>query len=86
VRKAFESAAGIEKNLGAALKDLTRWRARWDSNPLSPVRTSDKRCATSVEIPDYTIKRELPLNKPIVVDLKLTKPDEIEFICATEDV
>jgi plastocyanin domain-containing protein len=45
------------------------------------VRTSDKTCATSVEIPDYSIKRELPLNKPVTVDLKPTKTGEVGFIC-----
>ena len=45
------------------------------------LRTSDKTCATSIEIPDYNIKRELPLNKPVVVDLKPTKTGEVAFIC-----
>src|SRR5690242_4184382 len=45
------------------------------------VRTSDKTCATAIEIPDYNIKRDLPLNKPVVVELTPSKTGEIGFIC-----
>lgn len=45
------------------------------------VRQTDKTCATEVVIPDYNIKRELPLNKPVVVEFTPKKTGEIAFMC-----
>lgn len=45
------------------------------------VRTSNKTCATTVVIPGYNIKRELPLNKSVTVELKPAKTGEVAFAC-----
>jgi membrane fusion protein, heavy metal efflux system len=48
------------------------------------VRTSDKTCATEVVIPSLNLKRALPLNEP--VDIELTSPPtgEITFTCGMD--
>lgn len=48
------------------------------------LRTTDKTCATAVVIPGYNIKKELPLNKPITVELRPQKTGEIGFICGMQ--
>jgi plastocyanin domain-containing protein len=45
------------------------------------VRQTDQTCATSVVIPEYKINRELPLNKPVVVEFTPTKTGEFTFAC-----
>ena len=45
------------------------------------LRKTDKTCATEVVIPEYNIKRELPLNKPVVIEFTPKKPGEIAFAC-----
>jgi plastocyanin domain-containing protein len=45
------------------------------------LRTTDKTCATAVAIPDYNIKKELPLNKPVELELTPQKTGEITFVC-----
>ena len=44
------------------------------------IRTSDATCATSVVIPDYKIKQDLPLNKPVVVSFT-PKKGTFGFAC-----
>ena len=44
-------------------------------------RKTDQTCATSVVIPEYKIKRELPLNKPVDVEFTPTKTGEFGFAC-----
>jgi plastocyanin domain-containing protein len=44
------------------------------------LRTTDQTCATSVVIPDYKIKQDLPLNKPVVVELT-PKKGAFGFAC-----
>jgi len=44
------------------------------------LRTSDDTCATSVVIPDYKINKELPLNKPVVVEFT-PKKGSFGFAC-----
>ena len=44
------------------------------------VRTTDGTCATSVVIPDYKIKQDLPLNKPVVVSFT-PKKGTFGFAC-----
>ena len=48
---------------------------------LTFVRKVEVTCATDVVIPDYDIKRELPLNEPVVVEFTPEKSGEINFAC-----
>ena len=48
---------------------------------ISFIRQTDKTCATELLIPEYNIKRELPLNKPVVVEITPKKAGEITFMC-----
>jgi plastocyanin len=45
------------------------------------VRTSDATCGTEVAIPALKIKRALPLNQPVTVELTPQKTGEVEFVC-----
>lgn len=47
---------------------------------LTFLRTSDKTCGTEVTIPSLNIRRALPLNEPVDIDLTPTK-GEIAFVC-----
>lgn len=47
---------------------------------LTFTRLTDKTCATSVELPDEHITKELPLNTPVTIDLT-PKQGEIKFAC-----
>jgi RND family efflux transporter MFP subunit len=44
------------------------------------IRKDTKNCATEVVLPDYGIKRTLPLNQPVVIEFT-PKPGEITFAC-----
>jgi len=44
------------------------------------LRTTDDTCATSVVIPDYKIKQDIPLNKPVVVQFT-PKKGTFGFAC-----
>ena len=44
-------------------------------------RTSDATCATSVVFPALGIKKALPLNTDVVVDLPPSAPHELTFQC-----
>jgi len=48
---------------------------------LTFVRRVEVTCATDVVIPDYDIKRELPLNEPVVVEFTPEKAGTISFAC-----
>jgi RND family efflux transporter MFP subunit len=48
---------------------------------LTFVRTTDATCATEVAIPSLNITRELPLNEPVMIELKPAKSGEISFAC-----
>src|SRR5207249_8037337 len=45
------------------------------------LRQTDQTCATSVVIPEYKIKRDLPLNQPVVVEFTPNKTGEFGFAC-----
>jgi membrane fusion protein, heavy metal efflux system len=45
------------------------------------LRKAEVTCATEVLIPDFDIKRELPVNEPVVVELKPAKRGEFPFTC-----
>src|SRR5262245_44528170 len=45
------------------------------------VRETNDTCATSVVISEYKIKKDLPLNQPVVVEFKPTKTGNFAFVC-----
>jgi len=45
------------------------------------LRQTNDTCATSVVISEYKIKKDLPLNEPVVVDFKPTKTGKFSFTC-----
>ena len=45
------------------------------------IRQTSDTCATSVQIPEYKIKRDLPLNTPVAVEITPTKTGEFTFMC-----
>jgi plastocyanin domain-containing protein len=45
------------------------------------LRTTDNTCAKEVVFPDFGIKRELPLNQPVVITLTPSKKGEFRFTC-----
>ena len=45
------------------------------------VRTTDQTCAKEVVFPELGIKRNLPLNQPIVITLTPRRNGEISFTC-----
>lgn len=45
------------------------------------LRTTDRTCATEVVIRDFGIKRDLPLNQPVVITLTPNKKGEFSFTC-----
>ena len=45
------------------------------------VRTTDATCAKEVVLPDFGIRRALPLNRPVVVSFTPTKKGEFTFVC-----
>ncbi|HEV8487661.1 MAG TPA: efflux RND transporter periplasmic adaptor subunit [Blastocatellia bacterium] len=48
---------------------------------LTFVRQIEETCGTEISIPEYNIKRELPLNEPVVVEFTPTRVGEIIFVC-----
>ena len=45
------------------------------------VRTTDATCARVIVLPDFNIRRELPLNKPVVIRFTPTEKGEFNFVC-----
>jgi plastocyanin domain-containing protein len=45
------------------------------------VRTSDKTCATEVVFPDLGIRKDLPLDQPVAVDVPTDSPRTRTFQC-----
>ena len=45
------------------------------------LRTTDQTCATEIVLRDFGIKRDLPLNQPVVVTLTPNKKGEFDFTC-----
>ena len=45
------------------------------------VRQVEVTCATEIVLPDYGIKRELPLGEPVVVEFTPDKKGEFSFAC-----
>lgn len=48
---------------------------------LKITRKTDNTCSTSIQIPSLKIKRDLPLNKPIEIQLGKLSKGEIRFGC-----
>ena len=48
---------------------------------LTFLRQVEVTCGTEISIPEYNIKRELPLNEAIVIDFTPNKAGEILFVC-----
>lgn len=45
------------------------------------IRQTDKTCAKAIAIPEYKIERELPLNKPVLVEFTPNRTGEFMFAC-----
>src|SRR5579884_2614585 len=45
------------------------------------VRTTEKTCATEVVFPDLGVKKELPLDRPVVVDVPADAARTLTFQC-----
>jgi len=45
------------------------------------LRETKDTCATSVEFPDYKIKKELPLNEAVTVEITPAKAGSLTFVC-----
>ena len=44
-------------------------------------RTTDETCATEVVFPELGVKKELPKNQPVTVDIPTDKPQKLTFEC-----
>ena len=44
-------------------------------------RKTDQTCATSIDIKDAGIRKDLPLNKPVAIDFTPDKAGEIRYVC-----
>ncbi len=45
------------------------------------LRQTDEGCGTEIALPEYSIRRALPLNKPVTVAFTPTKTGEFNFTC-----
>jgi len=45
------------------------------------LRTTDQTCAKEIVLRDFGIKRDLPLNQPVVITLTPNKKGEFSFTC-----
>jgi plastocyanin domain-containing protein len=45
------------------------------------VRTTDKTCATEVVFPELGVRKQLPLNQPVVVDIPTDSARTLNFQC-----
>ncbi len=50
------------------------------------VRKFEATCATEIIIPKYNIKRDLPMNDPVVVEFTPEKSGEVDFTCSMKMV
>ena len=49
---------------------------------LTFLRTTDATCAKEIGLPDFSIRRVLPLNEPVVVNFTPIKRGAFTFVCA----
>ncbi len=47
-------------------------------------RKTDRTCATEIVMKDFGVKQPLPLDKPVTVTVKPTKPGSYRFACAMD--
>ena len=52
-----------------------------DPVTLKVTRKTDSTCATQIKIPSRKIKKDLPLNKTVTIDLGKLEKGEIRFAC-----
>ena len=45
------------------------------------LRQTNDTCATAVVISEYKVKKDLPLNQPVIVDFTPTKTGNFSFVC-----
>ena len=45
------------------------------------IRKIEETCGKAIAIPEYNIRRELPLNEPVVVEFTPNKAGELKFTC-----
>ncbi len=45
------------------------------------LRTTDQTCTKEIVLRDFGVKRDLPLNQPVVITLTPNKKDEFDFTC-----
>ncbi len=45
------------------------------------VRTTNATCAKEIVLPDFNIRRALPLNRPVVISFTPTEKGEFTFVC-----
>lgn len=45
------------------------------------VRTTDATCVKEIVLPDFNIRRALPLNQPVVITFKPTTKGTFTFVC-----
>jgi RND family efflux transporter MFP subunit len=45
------------------------------------VRTDEKNCGNQILLPEYNILKDLPLNKPVVVEFTPRKTGDVQFTC-----
>lgn len=55
-----------------------------DSVTLKITRKTDATCATTINIPAKKIKKDLPLNQTVMVDLGVLTKGEIRFACGMD--
>ena len=48
------------------------------------LRQTNDTCATSIAISEYKIKKDVPLNQPVVVEFKPTKTGKFSFACGMQ--
>lgn len=48
---------------------------------LKITRKTDSTCATQVQVPSRNIKKDLPLNKPVSIEIGKVEKGEIKFGC-----
>ena len=51
---------------------------------LNITRKTDLTCATAIQIPAKKIKRDLPLNQLVVIELGILEKGEIRFACGMD--
>ena len=47
-------------------------------------RTSEQTCATAVVFPALKIRRDLPLDKPVAIDITMPASGSIAFVCGMD--